>query len=234
MTLPVLMNLSKTEQLSQPSRRPLLSQSIDDPAVLTGPLVDIDPTPYANNAAELGVLSTLAELSKTEPLSQPSRYTLLSLMCTAIAAFELSPFTLPADQLQAVVKTLANLYEGVLDCMWYNAFVNLPIDQMQAVVAALPNFRQGMLPPFTQPAGQLQALVDFFAILCEGKLSPFTLPADQLQAVIGMLANLYEGKLCMLNDLSAFQKLPKRELNLYDNDGCSQVMYQQSLAFPPS
>ena len=45
-------------------------------------------------------------------MSKSSRHVLLSLMCAAIAAFDLSPYSLPADQLQAAVDTLANLYEG--------------------------------------------------------------------------------------------------------------------------
>jgi hypothetical protein len=75
-------------------------------------LADIDPTTYANKAAQLEVLPTLAGLTSTGHLSQASRITLLSLMCAAIAAFDLSPYTLSASQLQAVIDTLANLYEG--------------------------------------------------------------------------------------------------------------------------
>ena len=78
----------------------------------SGPLADIDPTTYANKAAQLEVLPTLAELTNSGQLSQASRITLLSLMCAAIAAFDLSPYTLSASQLQAVIETLANLYEG--------------------------------------------------------------------------------------------------------------------------
>lgn len=78
----------------------------------SGPLADIDPTAFANKAAQLEVLPTLAELTSSGQLSQASRITLLSLMCAAIAAFDLSPYTLSASQLQAVIDTLANLYEG--------------------------------------------------------------------------------------------------------------------------
>jgi hypothetical protein len=78
----------------------------------SGPLADIDPTTYANKAAQLEVLPTLAELTSSGQLTQASRITLLSLMCAAIAAFDLSPYTLSACQLQAVIDTLANLYEG--------------------------------------------------------------------------------------------------------------------------
>lgn len=78
----------------------------------SGALSDIDSTTYANKAAQLGVLPTLAELTSNGSLSQASRTTVLSLMCAAIAAFDLSPYTLSASQLQAVIDTLANLYEG--------------------------------------------------------------------------------------------------------------------------
>ena len=78
----------------------------------SGPLANIDPTTFANKAAQLGVLPMLAELTNSGQLSQASRITLLSLMCAAIAAFDLSPYSLSASQLQAVIDTLATLYEG--------------------------------------------------------------------------------------------------------------------------
>ena len=78
----------------------------------TGPLANTDPAPFANKAAQLNVLPTLAQLTQNKQTSQASRKVLLSLMCAAIAAFDLSPYTLPASQLQSVVDTLANLYEG--------------------------------------------------------------------------------------------------------------------------
>ena len=78
----------------------------------TGPLADLDPAPYANKALALGALRTLADLTKDHQLSQPSRYTLLSLISAVIAAFDLSPYTLPSEQLDAVTKAVANLYEG--------------------------------------------------------------------------------------------------------------------------
>ena len=77
----------------------------------SGPLADIDPTAFANKAAQLEVLPTLAELTSSGQLNQASRITLLSLMCATIAAFDLSPYSLSASQLQAVIDTLANLYE---------------------------------------------------------------------------------------------------------------------------
>ncbi len=75
-------------------------------------MANIDLTTFANKAAQLEVLPMLAVLTSSGQLSQASRITLLSLMCAAIAAFDLSPYSLSASQLQAVIDTLANLYEG--------------------------------------------------------------------------------------------------------------------------
>ena len=89
----------------------------------SGPLVNIDATTYANKAAQLDVLPTLAELTGSGQLSEASRITLLRLMCAAFAAFDLSP--LSASQLQAVIDTLASLYEGKALAM------RLPIGQAE-------------------------------------------------------------------------------------------------------
>ena len=78
----------------------------------SGPLTDTDQTSFANKAAQLEVLPTLAELMSSGQLSHASCITLLSLMCATIAAFDLSPYSLSASQLQAVIDTLANLCEG--------------------------------------------------------------------------------------------------------------------------
>ena len=75
-------------------------------------MADLDQTPFANKAAQLGVLPSLSRLTQNKQMSKSSRHVLLSLMCAAIAAFDLSPYSLPADQLQAAVDSLANLYEG--------------------------------------------------------------------------------------------------------------------------
>lgn len=61
-------------------------------------------------------------------MSPAGRTTLLNLICAAIAAFDLSPYTLSASQLQAVVDILANLYEG-------KACVSGQINGCQCVVA---------------------------------------------------------------------------------------------------
>ena len=49
--------------------------------------------------------------------------TLLNLACSVIAAFDLSPFTLPSDQLQALLELVVNLYEGecLLICSCFGA-----------------------------------------------------------------------------------------------------------------
>ncbi len=65
----------------------------------------------SRKAAQL-VLPRLAELTSSGQLSWASCITLLSLMCTANAASDLSPYMLSASQLQAVVDTLAKVYEG--------------------------------------------------------------------------------------------------------------------------
>ena len=70
---------------------------------------------FADWAGQLGVLPQLALLSKqswTGPVAECSTQTLLNLACAVIAAFDLSPFTLPSDQLQALLELVINLYEG--------------------------------------------------------------------------------------------------------------------------
>lgn len=62
---------------------------------------------------ELAAVASLRELAVTKlnrDLSTP--FILLNLMCIAMAAFDFSPFTLPLPELQALVDTLAHLYEG--------------------------------------------------------------------------------------------------------------------------
>ena len=75
----------------------------------------IDSGDYAVLAAQLGVLQQLAALSKqtwTSPVAACVSQTLLNLVSAVITAFELSPFTLPADQLQATTDILVGLYDG--------------------------------------------------------------------------------------------------------------------------
>ena len=70
---------------------------------------------FAGWAGQLGVLPQLALLSKqswTGPVAECSTQTLLNLACAVIAAFDLSSFTLPSDQLQALLELVINLYEG--------------------------------------------------------------------------------------------------------------------------
>ena len=62
---------------------------------------------------ELAAVASLRELTVTRSNKDPSTpYILLNLICAAMAAFDLSPFTLPLPELQALVDTLAHLYEG--------------------------------------------------------------------------------------------------------------------------
>ena len=78
-------------------------------------LAAVDPAAVASLAGQLGVLPQLALLSKqtwTGPVAGCITQALLNVACAIIAAFDLSPFTLPADQLQALVDMVSNLYEG--------------------------------------------------------------------------------------------------------------------------
>ena len=62
---------------------------------------------------ELAAIASLRELAVhklNKDLSSP--HILLSSVCAAMAAFDLSPFTLPLPELQALVDTLAHLYQG--------------------------------------------------------------------------------------------------------------------------
>lgn len=62
---------------------------------------------------ELAAVASLRELAENKlnnDLGSPR--ILLNLVCVAMAAFDLSPFTLPLPELQAFVDTLAHLYEG--------------------------------------------------------------------------------------------------------------------------
>ena len=79
----------------------------------TGPLADIDAAFFARKSMELAAVASLRELAVNK-LNQDlsSSHILLSLVCAAMAAFDLSPFTLPLPELQALVDTLAQLYEG--------------------------------------------------------------------------------------------------------------------------
>ena len=78
-------------------------------------LADVDPAAVASLAGQLGVLPQLALLSKQTWTGQVAgciTLALLNVVCAIIAAFDLSPFTLTADQLQALVDMVSNLYEG--------------------------------------------------------------------------------------------------------------------------
>lgn len=77
----------------------------------TGPLVEVDAAFFARKAIELAALPSLRELA-TKTCNLGSRRTLLNVVCAAVAAFDLSPFTLPLPELVALVDTLAHLYEG--------------------------------------------------------------------------------------------------------------------------
>ena len=89
-------------------------------------LADCDPGVFASLAGQLGVLPQLSLLSKqswTGPVAECITQTLLNLACSLIAAFDLSPFTLPSDQLQALLELVVNLYEGeyLLICSCFGA-----------------------------------------------------------------------------------------------------------------
>ena len=78
-----------------------------------GALADIDAACFARKSIELAALASLRELAANNT-NPSSRRILLNVVSAAMAAFDLSPFTLPLLELQALVNTLANLYEGTL------------------------------------------------------------------------------------------------------------------------
>lgn len=84
------------------------------PLFLTaGPLADVDAAFFARKAMESAAVASLRDLAVNKlnkDLSSPRL--LLNLVCVAMAAFDLSPFSLPLPELQAFVDTLAHLYEG--------------------------------------------------------------------------------------------------------------------------
>ena len=77
----------------------------------TGPLAEVDAALFARKAIELAALPNLQELA-TKNSNPMTQRILLHLVCAAMAAFDLSPFTLPLPELLALVDTLAHLYEG--------------------------------------------------------------------------------------------------------------------------
>lgn len=81
--------------------------------ITAGPLANIDAAFFARKAMESAAVASLRELAVNklnDGLGSPR--ILLNLVCVAMAAFDLSPFTLPLPELQAFVDTLAHLYEG--------------------------------------------------------------------------------------------------------------------------
>lgn len=79
----------------------------------------MDCTAFATLAGQRGVLPRLALLSRQKwvgPVADCITQTLLNLLCAVIAAFDLSPFSLPAAQLHAVLEVMVNLYEGRFVC----------------------------------------------------------------------------------------------------------------------
>ena len=79
----------------------------------TGPLADIDAAFFARKSMELAAIASLREVAVNKlDKDLSSLHILLNLVCAAMAAFDLSPFTLPLPELQALVDTLGHLYEG--------------------------------------------------------------------------------------------------------------------------
>lgn len=109
-------NVSLLSGQVMPCSSPLaVSRVTSSTACVADAFGGIDSGDYAALAAQLGVLQQLATLSKqtwTNPVGDCVTQTLLNLVCAVITAFELSPFTLPADQLQATTNILVGLYEG--------------------------------------------------------------------------------------------------------------------------
>lgn len=76
-----------------------------------GPLAEVDAAFFARMAIELSALPSLQDLAAKN--SNPStQRILIHLVCAAMAAFDLSPYTLPLPELPALVDTLVHLYEG--------------------------------------------------------------------------------------------------------------------------